>query len=193
MFDVVLAGGWIVDGTGAPPVRADIALQGDRIAAIGRLANSAAIRVVECSGRYLLPGFVDAHVHADALVFDEAVQLAALAQGVTTLVVGQDGLSFAPATSSTARYVSKYFGAVNGDWPGPAPSTIAGLLAAYDGTSALNVGVLVPHGNLRYEVLGASSRRAEPDEITAMQRLAEAGFEQGALGLSSGLDYVPSR
>jgi len=193
MFDAVLAGGWVVDGTGAPPARADVAIQGDRIVAIGRLVEAPAISVVDCTGRYLMPGFVDAHVHADALVFDQDVQLAALAQGVTTFVVGQDGLSFAPATPPTASYVSEYFGAVNGDWPGTAPSTIADLLVAYDGTSALNVGVLVPHGNLRYEVLGALSRPAERAEITAMSQLAEAAFEQGALGLSSGLDYLPGR
>jgi N-acyl-D-amino-acid deacylase len=127
VFDVVLYGGWIVDGTGAPPTRADLAIAGDRIAAIGNLAAAEDATRIDCTGRYLLPGFIDAHVHGDAMVFDPEVQLAALAQGVTTLIAGQDGLTFAPGSAATSQYVMEYFGAVNGSWPGVAPpSMLAG-------------------------------------------------------------------
>jgi len=193
MFDVVLEGGWVVDGTGAPPARADVALVGERIAAVGILGAAEAAVRVDCSGRYLLPGLIDAHVHADALVFDPQVQLAALAQGVTTFIVGQDGTSFAPASPATAAYVTEYFGAVNGAWPGTSPSTVAELLAAYESNSSINVGVLVPQGNLRYDVMGSTDRPADSDATEAMCRSLERALDEGALGVSSGLDYVPSR
>ncbi len=125
MFDVLLRGGWVVDGTGAPPWRADLAVTGDRIAAIGHLAPATAAREVDASGRYLMPGFVDTHVHADASASARDTQLAALRQGVTTLLLGQDGVSFAPASAATIRAVSQYFGPVNG----PCPAELAaGLL-----------------------------------------------------------------
>jgi len=193
VFDVVLYGGWIVDGTGAPPTRADLAIAGDRIAAIGNLAAAEDATRIDCTGRYLLPGFIDAHVHGDAMVFDPEVQLAALAQGVTTFIAGQDGLTFAPGSAATSQYVMEYFGAVNGSWPGVAPPSIADMLTAYDGGSALNVGVLVPQGNLRFEVIGADDRPANAGAIAAMQALLERSLDEGALGMSSGLDYIPGR
>jgi N-acyl-D-amino-acid deacylase len=192
-FDVVLEGGWVVDGTGAPPARVDLGLRADRVAAVATLTAARADERVDCTGRYLLPGFVDAHVHGDAVVFEHDVQLAALAQGVTTFIVGQDGLGFAPASQQTAAYVTAYFGAVNGRWPGKAPPSVAEQLTAYDSTTPLNVGILVPHGNLRYEVIGAADRPATADECTAMRDLLGRGLDEGALGLSSGLDYVPGR
>ncbi len=195
MFDVVLEGGWIVDGSGGPPFRADVALAGDRIAAIGRLADYPSAQHVSCTGRYLLPGFVDAHVHVDATVFDPDVQKAVLAQGITTCIVGQDGLSFAPASAAAAAYADAYFGAVNGSWPAPTPppATIADLLASYDGTTAINVGALVPHGNLRFDAVGSGDQPAAPIHVDQMQVALAAALDEGALGLSSGLDYLPGR
>src|SRR5665213_56523 len=104
MFDVVFENGWVVDGSGAPPTLADLAFDGDRIAAVGKLGHAETAVRVDARAKYLLPGFIDAHVHADALVFEADVQLAMLAQGITTCVVGQDGLSFTPASPATARY-----------------------------------------------------------------------------------------
>jgi N-acyl-D-amino-acid deacylase len=193
VFDVVLHGGWVVDGSGAPPTRADLAITGDRIAAIGRLDAAQAAARIDCTGRYLLPGFIDAHVHGDAMVFDPDVQLAALAQGVTTFIGGQDGLSFAPGSTATSRYATEYFGAVNGDWPGEPPSSIADMLAAYDGRSALNVGLLVPQGNLRFEAIGADDPPASAEAMAAMRKLLEQSLDEGAFGLSTGLDYLPGR
>jgi len=116
-MDVVMTGGWVVDGTGAPAYRADLAVDKGVVAAVGRLQHVEAAQRIDCTGLYLLPGFVDAHVHGDAAVFDPDVQLAALSQGVTTFVVGQDGLSFAPSGPDTMDYVRHYFGAINGNLP----------------------------------------------------------------------------
>ena len=102
MFDVVVAGGELIDGLAPTPLRADVGVRDGRVTAIGRLADSVAAQRIDATGRLVMPGFVDAHSHADAAVLDPATQLAALRQGVTTLVCGQDGLSFAPATPAAA-------------------------------------------------------------------------------------------
>jgi len=195
VFDVLLRGGWVVDGSGAPPWRADLAVTGDRIAAIGRLAPGTAAREVDASGRYLMPGFVDTHVHADALAATADAQLAALRQGVTTLLLGQDGVSFAPASAAVIRAVSQYFGPVNG----PCPAELAGgcsvadLLSHYDRATAVNVGYLAPAGTIRAEVMGYDPAAASAAQLAAMRRLVEAALADGALGLSSGMDYEPGR
>jgi N-acyl-D-amino-acid deacylase len=107
VFDVVISGGIVADGTGAPLFRADVGLSGGQITAIGPLPGARAETVIDASRRYVFPGLIDTHVHADAAVFDPAVQLAALRQGVTTLLLGQDGLSFAPATPATRRSMAR--------------------------------------------------------------------------------------
>lgn len=194
-MDIVMTGGWVVDGTGAPAYRADLAVRDGVVAAVGRLGNVEAARRIDCSGRYLMPGFIDTHVHGDAAVFDPDVQLAALSQGVTTFVVGQDGLSFAPSGPATMDYVSRYFGAINGSLPdgGEGGRSVDELLRGYDGATPLNVGYLVPRGNLRLEVMGLDERAPSDGELARMRRLLAQGMEEGALGLSTGLEYVPDR
>src|SRR5581483_6938272 len=152
MFDVVIRGGMVHDGTGAPAFRADIGVSGDRITAVGPLPAAAAAAGIDATRRYVLPGFIDAHVHADAAVFDAATQLAALSQGVTTLVLGQDGLSFAPAGPAALDYVTRYFAPVNGRHPAldAGGVSVAALLATYDRRVPLNVAYLIPHGTVRY-------------------------------------------
>ena len=97
-FDVIVTGGVVHDGTAAPGLPADVGIAGGRIGAIGRLDPAHAATVIDARGRLVLPGFVDAHSHADAVILDPAVQLALLRQGVTTVVLGQDGLSYAPSS-----------------------------------------------------------------------------------------------
>ncbi len=197
MFDVVLRGGSVVDGDGSQPRPADVGVAGDSITAVvqpGGLDAADTRERVDCQGRFVFPGFIDAHVHGDALVFEPAVQLAALAQGVTTFVVGQDGLSFAPSSPPTASYVGDYFAAVNGRWDrGDTPSTIGELLTAYDRATTLNVAAVTPHGNLRFEVLGAADVAADDAALASMREILERSLADGAVGMSTGLDYVPGR
>ena len=172
----------MVDGAGGPPFRADLAVTGDRVAAVrpavapgARHATAAA--ELDVTGRYLMPGFIDAHTHADGLADSRDAQLAALRQGVTTVLIGQDGLSYAPASDATITAVSQYFGAVNG----PCPAALAGgcsvadVLAHYDGNTALNVACLAPAGTIRAEVLGFSGAPAGP-------RAAQSDASRGRAG-----------
>ncbi|MEO3887186.1 amidohydrolase family protein [Nonomuraea sp. B5E05] len=206
-FDVVISGGRVLDGTGAPPFRADVAVSGDRIAAVGRLDDAQAETVIDASGRFVAPGFVDCHAHGDAAVFDPVVQRAALRQGVTTFVLGQDGLSFAPGSAATVAYAARYFAAVNGPLSNGAPQdgspsgrapqggplTVGELLDGYDRAVALNTAYLLPHGTIRYDVMGPSPAPASAGDLAAMVRHVERGLSEGAAGLSSGLEYLPGR
>jgi len=140
------------------------------------------------------PGFIDAHVHLEGALPRDPVQPQLLAQGVTTVIVGQDGTSLGPGSKATVDHMARYFAAVNGAVPPAARqwTSVADVLADLDG-SAVNAAYLMPNGNLRLEVLGTAERPARPDEVRAMQRLVAQGMEEGAAGLSTGLDYVPSR
>ncbi|MQA78970.1 MAG: amidohydrolase family protein [Streptosporangiales bacterium] len=186
---VVLRGGRVVDGRGGEPTRADVLVVGNRIAGVGTgLAGIADADVVDCADRYVLPGLVDVHSHADATVFESEVQRALLRQGVTSVVAGQDGVSYAPGDGS---YATTYFGALLGPHPAYGCGGVASLLAAYDGAVPVNVAYLVPHGTVRHEVLGDDDRAPTDDELVAMEALVRRGLAEGAVGLSTGLDYVP--
>jgi N-acyl-D-amino-acid deacylase len=198
----------LCDGTVVDPVEGsyagDVIIDGERIAAIepaptgGRLGEpedvaaaglaATADRVIDAAGLLIMPGGIDAHSHADARVFDEDVQLALLRSGVTSIIAGQDGVSFAPGDG---RYATEYFGPLNGIHPSYRGGGVGRLLDTWDGATRLNVGYLVPAGTVRYEVLGRRRRQPGDAELAAMVDLVRAGMSQGALGLSSGLDYVP--
>jgi N-acyl-D-aspartate/D-glutamate deacylase len=121
---------------------------------------------LDAAGCLVTPGFVDAHVHGDAILFSDRVHLPALHQGVTTYVIGQDGCSFAPGTRETVAHMSDYFAAVNGRLPTRSWS-VGEFLAAFDGLSTVNVAYLAPHGNIRLNVVGtaraADAGRARSD------------------------------
>jgi N-acyl-D-amino-acid deacylase len=190
--DLVIRRGTVIDGSGADARGADVAIEGDRIVCVGDVPEPGRIEL-DAAGCLVTPGFVDAHVHGDAILFSDRVHLPALHQGVTTYVIGQDGCSFAPGTRETVTHMSDYFAAVNGRLPMDGPWTVGEFLAAFDGLSTVNVAYLAPHGNIRLNVVGTEPRAATQEEVAAMQREVEEALDDGAVGLSSGLDYIPSR
>ena len=164
------------------------------IADVGRLETVEAVRVIDVSGRYVVPGFIDAHVHGDLALLADPIHLPALRQGVTTYLIGQDGSSFAPASATTLDYMRRYTAGFNGnpsnltyDW-----RTVDEYLAQFDRRVAINVAYLIPNGNIRMEVMGLDPRPARDDELRAMQKMVREGMDAGAIGLSTGLDYIPS-
>ncbi len=189
-LDVLLHGGWVVDGAGTPPFRADVVVQDGRIRDVGYFPTADATEAIDCTDRYVMPGMIDAHSHADSAVLRAEPALALLRQGVTTVVAGQDGVSYAPGDGG---YGASYFGALNGEHPTYQGNGVAGLLATYDGTTPVNVAYLLPHGTIRHEVMGFADRRPSDEELAAMVALVRQGLEEGAVGLSTGLDYVPGR
>ncbi|MGL5096463.1 MAG: N-acyl-D-amino-acid deacylase family protein [Planctomycetia bacterium] len=194
MFDVVIAGGEVIDGAGGPRFRADVGVTGDRIVAVGNLKNAETASTLGAAGLVVTPGFIDTHVHGDLAALADPRQEAAIRQGITTFLNGQDGCGLAPATSEIQSYMRSYtagFTGVHPDLKTPWNS-VDGYLSYCTGRSSLNNAFLVPNGTVRMNVLGLDARRATPDEIAAMRRLVREGLEQGAVGLSTGLDYIPS-
>jgi N-acyl-D-amino-acid deacylase len=200
-FDILILGGRVVDGSGNPWFRADVGIRGDRIAAIGALGSATAALRLNATDKVVAPGFVDAHMHGDLALFRDPLHEPAIRQGVTTYVIGQDGVAMAPASASTLGYMCRYTAGFSGgaDWLAsshetkPRWSSIAEYLACFDRRSAVNVATLVPNGNVRMEVMGLETRLPTPDDLRRMRHLVREGMEQGAVGLSSGLDYIPSR
>lgn len=192
------------DGSLSQPV--DLHVARGRVAAITRPGTRDAVgqdalepdvleqgpRTLDAAGRVAMPGFVDAHTHAEAAVFEPDVQLAMLRQGITTVVTGQDGVSFAPTDRATYDWASTYFAAIDGTHPTFAGGSVADLLSTYHRTVPVNVAYLAPHGTLRYRVLGAAQRPASDEEVAAMVSVLEQALDDGACGLSTGLEYVPA-
>jgi len=194
-FDLILKNGWVIDGSGGPPFRADLGVSGTKVGAVGNLQAAQAAKVLDVTDRYVVPGFIDAHVHGDLVLLADPVHLPALKQGVTTYVIGQDGSAFAPASPATMDYMRRYTAGFNANPPGLdyAWDGVGDYLQRFEGTTALNVAYLIPNGNVRMEVMGLDPRPATDDELMAMRALVRRGMDEGAVGLSTGLDYIPSR
>src|SRR5262249_32138757 len=172
----------------------DLATQGDRIAAIGRLTEAEARIRLDATDQVLAPGFIDAHVHGDLRLLEDPLHEPAIRQGVTTYVLGQDGVAMAPGSPATVDYMRRYTAGFSGLYePTQRWHNLGEYLNSFDRHCALNVACLVPNGNVRMEVMGLETRPPAPDELRRMRRLVREAMEQGAVGLSSGLDYIPSR
>jgi N-acyl-D-amino-acid deacylase len=194
MFDLLITGGRILDGSGNPWYRADVGIRGDRIAGVGPLGQAETRLRIDATGKTVAPGFIDAHVHGDLMLLADPLHEPAIRQGVTTYLIGQDGVAMAPASPTTLDFMRRYTAGFSGTpdisqrW-----SSVAEYLDCFERRCALNVAFLIPNGNVRMEVLGLDTRAPTPAELDQMSRLVREGMEQGAVGLSSGLDYIPSR
>lgn len=194
MFDLLIRNGRVVDGTGLPYFHADVGITQGRVTAIGQLGTAEARTVIDAHDKVVCPGFVDTHVHGDLPLLVDPYHEPAVRQGVTTYVVGQDGVAFAPAGPVTMEYMRRYTAGFNGNLPTPGKDwrTVDEYLSLFDHRCAINACTLIPNGNVRMEVMGLEDRRATPTEMAAMKRMIREAMEQGAVGISSGLDYVPS-
>lgn len=193
MLDLLIRNGRLIDGTGNPWYRADVGIHGERIAAIGHLADAGAARVIDAGERIVCPGFVDPHSHSDVLLLAHPRHEPKIRQGVTTEVLGQDGISYAPVSDEGLAYWREYWQAVNGlpaldwDWRG-----VGEFLAHFEGQVSANVAYLAPHATVRYEVLGLADRPPTGPELARMQELVAQAMAEGAVGLSTGLTYLPA-
>ncbi|HEU4547397.1 MAG TPA: D-aminoacylase [Microlunatus sp.] len=191
--DLLITDAVVVDGTGSPGRAADVAVTGDRIVAITPVGTGErGRRVIQADGRVLAPGFIDLHAHSDVQILVDHDHLAKVSQGVTCEVLGQDGLSYAPADEITAPLLRRQLSGWNGDperalgWP-----RVADYLDALDGGIACHAAYLVPQGTVRMLVVGNDDRPATAVERARMAELVRQGLLDGAVGLSSGLTYPP--
>ncbi|MGW5936647.1 N-acyl-D-amino-acid deacylase family protein [Streptomyces celluloflavus] len=204
-MDTVFRDVRVIDGSGGPSYRADVALADGRIAEIHRETDGgprpSAARVVAADGLALSPGFIDMHAHSDLALLRDPSHEAKAAQGVTLEVIGQDGLSYAPVDDTTLAEVRAQITGWNGSGPGSTDidfdwRTVGEYLDrldhGFDGAGiAVNAAYLIPQGTVRMLTVGWDDRPATADEIAQMRRLVAEGLEQGAVGLSSGLTYTP--
>lgn len=191
---VLFRGCDVLDGTGTPRVRADVAVANGLIAAVGDAAAAVDTdRVIDVSGLVLAPGFIDMHAHSDLALLTDEQHLAKTSQGVTLEVIGQDGLSYAPTDDSALSQLRQQLAGWNGDPAGLDWDwrTVGGYLDRIDRGCAVNAAYLVPQGTLRILAVGNDDRPATESELSDMRRLLAEGLEQGAIGMSSGLTYTP--
>jgi N-acyl-D-amino-acid deacylase len=189
MFDIILRNGQIADGSGQPSYPADVGIKGDRIAAIGDLSGLEAGSEVDVAGRIVAPGFIDIHTHSDAILLADSHADSQILQGVTTEMGGQCGFSFAPVRNSQAmeKWMVGRLPGVNATWQS------FGEYLDVLGQKELGVNFLahVGHGALRAAVMGDEERPITAEELSMMDALLEESLEQGAWGMSTGLEYWP--
>lgn len=187
MYDLLIKGGKVVDGSGAPWFWADVAVAGDRIAAIGRLGDAGAAEVVDVGGQCVAPGFIDIHSHSDLPILVNPRAESKIRQGVTTEVIGQCGSSAAPsAGESTIAMAAEYGLEITWD-------SMAGYVREVTRRGvAVNVVPVVGHNAVRVAVMGYERRAPSSAELAAMCDLVEQACREGARGFSSGLIYPPS-
>ena len=166
-YDLVLRNARIVDGTGNPWFRADLAVRGDTIVHIAPAITAPATRVIDVKGAVVAPGFIDLHTHASRGIFQAPTADNYVRQGVTTIMEGPDGGS---------------------------PVPLKPFLDKLEATpKSLNIGSFVGQGSVREAVVGLADRAASADEIARMRALVDQAMRDGAFGLSTGLFYVPGK
>jgi N-acyl-D-aspartate/D-glutamate deacylase len=193
VLDLLIRGGLVVDGTGLPGRRADVAIEQGRIKAVGRLAGAGASRVVDADGLVVAPGVVDAHTHYDPqLTWDPLCDTSSL-HGVTTVAAGNCGFSVAPCRPDDRAYLAQVFARVEGMDPSALDHvrwdfvSFGDFLASREGRLGVNLGMYVGHSAVRRWVMGeaAHEREASEGETAAMAALVDDAMRAGALGFSS--------
>ncbi|HET7712080.1 MAG TPA: amidohydrolase family protein, partial [Thermoanaerobaculia bacterium] len=164
-FDLIIRGAQIVDGSGSPWYRADVAIKGDSIAAISPRIEGSAMREIKAGGRVVSPGFIDLHTHARRGLIENPGAENYIRQGVTTIFEGPDGGSPVPLSDFLKRVA--------------------------EAKTAPNVAMFIGHGSVREKVIGNTDRKATPAELEQMRELVRQGMRDGAFGLSTGLFYTP--
>ena len=188
MFDLLIRNGRVLDGTGGPWFRADVAVADDRIAALGPLGDCDAGQIIDASGRFVCPGFVEEHSHADVCFMVDPLAQSAVRQGMTTMVVGHCGKSAAPVDRDMLEVYRrpepfyKYDGL---DWTWETMAEYLDTVRAAQ--PSVNVVTLVGHLPVRQLVMGEANRPANPEERAAMRELVGRALSEGARGFSTGL------
>ena len=164
VYDLIITNARIIDGSGNPWYLADVAIKDGRIARIGRIAQGAAATTIDAKGQILAPGFIDVHTHVES-IYNLPTAENFVRMGVTSLVTGNCG--------SSATNVGQFLGRVN------------------EKPLAVNLATLIGHGSVRRDVMGLDDRAPTAEELTRMEAVVEQGMKDGAVGLSTGLIYVP--
>ena len=197
-FDLVITNASLLDGTGQPAYATDIAINGNRIAALGNLATFPARQIIHAESLTLMPGIIDPHSHADLILplapaRQAELMRCKLAQGITTTIIGNCGLGCAPLGNAEAKHILRAVNAwmtpeaVNWKW-----HTVGEYLDQLQNNGlSLNIATLAPHGPIRISAMGLAKGKPSKSQLRIMRKLTEQAMEDGALGLSTGLIYPP--
>lgn len=193
MYDLIIRNGKIIDGTGSPWYYSDIAIQDDKIEKIGKLTDLKAKKEIDAKRHIVSPGFIDMHTHSDLVILEQGIIEAKVRQGITTDLLGQDGIAAAPLPDEHVSNWRKNLAGLDGtpdiEWNW---MTVGDYLSQIeDKKPSYNLATLAPHGNIRMEVMGLENRYATNEEIAQMQNVLRRSLEEGAVGLSTGLIYPP--
>jgi N-acyl-D-amino-acid deacylase len=192
-IDLLIVGGTLIDGSGAPGRRGSVAISGDRMRILGPDERPAAGDLIDATDRVVTPGFIDLHSHSGLQLLVEPAHEPKVRQGVTTEIIGVDGLSYAPlrAQSDLDALIDMNAGLdgrpdIRADW-----DSVASYLGRLDRATSVNVGMLVGNSALRICAVGWEDEPATPAQLADMRAMLREAMQEGALGVSSGLDYPP--
>jgi N-acyl-D-amino-acid deacylase len=193
MFDAMIKGGTIIDGTGNVGFKGDVAIEGKRLKIlVGDTSSVKATNIIDASGCVVVPGFIDVHTHSDLIALSEPLNEPKIRQGVTTDMLGLDGMGYAPLSNKNLEMMLLDWSGVSGcpkldyNW-----SSVAEYRQQFNHKTSINVAYLIPNSCLRAETVGWEDRPATKEEIRAMQDMIRQGMTEGAVGLSTGLSYPP--
>ncbi|RKZ25230.1 aminoacylase, partial [bacterium] len=194
-FDILIKNVKIVDGTGAPWFRGDIGIKGDTIKSIGKLSGVPAEIIIEGEGLVAAPGFIDPHSHADMVALENPELENLVRQGITTVVVGNCGLSLAPVNENNKKWIEEIVWGYEEYRLELKWKTFKEYLDEMEKKDfGVNMAHLVGHGTIRYAVMGENSTEQEevtPNELEQMKDLVREAMNAGAYGMSTGLVYPP--
>jgi N-acyl-D-amino-acid deacylase len=191
-FDLVIRNGTILDGTGGPAWTGDVGIIGDTIGAIGAIAPEQAKKTLDASGKVVAPGFIDIHSHSDWSILRYPTAASRVHDGITTEVTGNCGSSMAPIWGAARDELAEELKAdfeIDVTWTG-----VASFLDSLDEHGiSVNHALLIGQGGLRQATIGLEDRRLTDDELKSVLRRLSQGLDEGAFGLSTGLEYVPGQ
>ena len=192
MFDFVIRGGTVIDGTRANRFRADVGIRADRIESVGDLRESASRELIDAAGKIVAPGFVDVHNHSDGWMLKTTHLEAKTRQGFTTEVLAADGISYAPVNQFTATHWLKYLRALNALEPDEYQGwkSLHEYMQAIDGRNVQNAMTHIPYANIRSMVCGWGRQAVDDFQMRQIQYEIRRAMQDGAVGLSTGLDYI---
>lgn len=191
-FDLIVKNGWILDGTGGPAWKGDIGISGEIITVLDTIDPSQGKRILDASGMYVCPGFIDIHSHSDGYLYGYPEGQSRVLQGITTELAGNCGYSASPLTGVGAEDRRKNWEeneGIDASW-----TDLASYFSLLESEKiSLNHAILLGQGTLRENLIGNFDRELTSDELRAILRAVEEGMDQGAFGISTGLEYTPGR
>ena len=192
MFDIIIVNGTIIDGTGKPKFQSDIGIKGERIETIDGLKNVESKRIIDATNLMVAPGFIDTHTHSEGDLLINPEHQYGLRQGITTELLGIDGMSYAPLSHDNYLTYRHWLSGLLGYPPADLDmSSVSSFKKHYHNKVSINTAYLIPNGTVRLEVAGFKDTPLDYDKMSEYKKLVEKGFDEGAVGFSTGSSYYP--